>query len=520
MQTTVLHRLRAWSDQSPDAPAQGFKRDGRWQVLSVREFINRVFHLALFLEARGIQTGETGCILSYNCVEWVHLELALMLNRIKAAGLYPNSTAKEIQFVLEHTECTFLAVQNKSYWDRATDGGERVPKRLRLIIAFEGDASISPLAVTYEAALEEGKQLAKGKNFSDYLAALDPLAPAFIIYTSGTTGTPKGALISHDNLIFVTDAITERWNLPTADGILFSFLPLCHIAEQLHSVGVAISRRYLVNYCTAFENVGKEIAEVEPTLLLCVPRVWEKMVEGVQERLSKAPLAKKITARIAFAWGSRAPLFLQSLVFTPVKKGLGLMRASIAASGAAPLSIHVSDWFHSIGLEIFDTYGATEGGIICATVPGEVSTGTVGRPLRGCEVQIATDGEILAKGRNLFLGYFKDEALTKASMTDGWYHTGDLGTFTPEGLLKIIGRKKEIMKTSGGKMIAPVPIEEKLKEVPFISQVCLVGDNRKYLTALITLSESALKQLASEPQAIKDGVVTAQSLITRRRLTS
>lgn len=525
MSATVLHRLSDWSKATPHVPAQRYKVNGQWKTLTAREYMERVFHLALYLESCGIKPGEIGAILSYNCMEWVHMELALMLIRATSAGLYPNSTSKDIHYVLGHTAATMLTVQNKDYFKKITADGKELPAAIRLVIVFDGDTSISPKAVSYAKALEEGKKLSAGRTVDEFLAKIDPFALAFLVYTSGTTGNPKGAMLSHDNLTFTSDQIVNRWKLPFAGASLFSFLPLCHIAEKLHSIGVGISQRYMVNYCTKFENVATELCETEPSLLLCVPRVWEKMMEGVVSKLEKGTGVKKKLAVWALALGKRvnaakverksvSPLdalqypIADKLVLGKIRKALGLGKAFLLASGAAPLPAHVSRWFRGIGLEIVECYGLTEStGMVSITVLGTDCAGTVGKPLEGCEFKLGDDGEILSKGRHIFLGYLHDEVNTKATIVDGWLHTGDLGEWTPAGLLRIVGRKKEIMKTSGGKMIAPVPIEEKLKEANFISQVSLVGDNRKYLSALITLSESALNDLKGKAGATKDGVV-------------
>lgn len=531
MSSTVLHRLSDWAKATPHAPAQRYKAEGQWKSVTAREYMERVFHLALYLESCGMKPDDIGAILSYNCKEWVHMELAIMLIRGQSAGLYPNSMGKDIHYVLNHTGASILAVQNKEYFNKITAEGRTLPAVIRLVLVFDGDTSFSPKAISYEKALAEGKKLAGGRTVEEYLAKLDPFAPAFLIYTSGTTGNPKGAVLSHDNLTFTSDQIARRWKLPFVRGSLFSFLPLCHIAEKLHSIGVGITQRYLVNYCTKFENVGKELGETEPNLLLCVPRVWEKMVEGVVSKVEKGTGAKKQLALWALALGKRvndaklngrpvSPLDLLAypiadrLVLGKIRKALGLGRANLLASGAAPLPAHVSKWFRGIGLEILECYGLTETtGMVSITIPGVDCAGTVGKPLEGCEFKLGEDGEILTKGRHVFLGYLKDEVNTKEALEDGWLHTGDLGEWTTAGLLRIVGRKKDILKTSGGKMIAPAPIEDKLREPNFISQVCIVGDNRKYASALVTLSESAMNELKAKPGSTKDGTVVDEAML-------
>ena len=576
MSATIIHRLHDWAKDSPTAPAQKFRRGKDWVVLSAREYLERVFHLALYLESCGVGPGEVGNILSYNCAEWVHAELALMLVRARSAGLYPNSTTHDIHYILEHTRATVLAVQNKEYFAKIVAEGKTLPASVRVLIVFDGDTSISPKAISYENAIAEGKRLANGKRLEDYLAKLDPREGSFMIYTSGTTGNPKGALLCQDNLAFTSDLVTERWKLPFRNGSLFSFLPLSHIAEKLHSIGVGISRRYLVTFCTKFENVGKELPDASPTLLLCVPRVWEKMMEGVVAKVSADTSTKGKLARWALGVGERVarnkyanaghpaksasfrdsakeaakgavenhrrtdatgPIegksadgvgFLtqltdslalpiaDKLVLSKIRHALGLSNAELLASGASPLPAHVAKWFRILGLEIYECYGLTEStGVVSITLPGIECAGTVGKPLAGCEFRLAEDGEIQSKGRHIFLGYLNDEKNTSETLQDGWLHTGDLGAWTNEGLLRIVGRKKEIMKTSGGKMIAPVPIEEKLKEAQLVSQVALVGDNRKYLTALVTLSEAALADLHAKKGAFRDGVLVDAPTIAK-----
>jgi long-chain acyl-CoA synthetase len=523
---TVLHRLSQWAETDPNAPAQRYKKDGAWKILTAKEFWDRTFHLALYLESRGMSPSKIGAIFSYNCPEWVHSDLAFMLLGAKSTGLYPNAAQKDISYILNQTEAAVLAVQNKEYLQRITGtrGENPISDRIEMVLVFDGDTSVHPKAVAYEKAVEEGRKIAstQGKKKSDYLAKVDPNAPAFIIYTSGTTGSPKGALLSHDNLVYTSDRVAQYWRLPMADGTLFSFLPLCHIAEKLQNVGVGISRHYTVNFCTKFENVAAELAEVQPTLLLCVPRLWEKMMEGVLAKVKKGTGLKKKLAVWALGVGSRAAeakysgrtagfldkvqlKLADKLVLSKVRHALGLGRVELLASGAAALAAHVSKWFRCLGLEILEDYGQTEStGVICMTESGVESAGTVGKPVPGMEVRLADDGEILTRGRHVFKGYYKNDAETAHVLEGGWLHTGDLGEIDDRGLMRIKGRKKEILKTSGGKMIAPLPIEESLKAFSEIGQVCVVGDGRKYISALITLSEFKLVELKGR-NSVLDG---------------
>ncbi len=536
--STILHRLAAWADSDPNSTAQAVKENGQWTPISAREFRDHVYWLALFLESRGMTSQDTATIFSYNSPQWVHMDLAPHLLGARSAGIYPNSTPKDILYVLDHTESRFFAVQNKDYFKRMVNEKSKIsmPERIELILVFDGDTSISPKAVAYELAIEEGKKLAKKKKFSDYLNRVDPHAGLFMIYTSGTTGNPKGALLSHDNLIYTVGLAVKHWDLPLGSGgSLFSFLPLCHVAEKIQNVGVSICQRYTVNYCTQFDNVAIELPEVQPTFLLCVPRVWEKMMEGVMKKVDGSPEVRKRLAYWAFDVGARAAerkyatssvhlieslkgwlewQLADRLVLSKIRRGLGLANSQALASGAAALSSGVSMWFRSIGLEINEDYGQTEStAVICMTQRGVDCIGTVGAAVEGIEVKIAEDGEILTRGRHVFKGYFKDEVATAQTLFDGWLHTGDLGEKDSKGLIRIRGRKKEILKTSGGKMIAPLPIEEALKSSSMISQVCMVGDGRKFLAALITLSESKLAELSQTNGTLKEVVITAPKVV-------
>lgn len=528
---TVIHRLSNWADADPSAIAQRFKKNGSWEPITAREYMDRVFHMALYLESKGFTEKDIACILSYNCPEWVHVDLAAMLLRGKSTGIYPNSTGKDIHYILNHTEASVLAVQNKEYFTKVTAEGKTLPESVKLVIVFDGDTSVSPKAVAYKDAIQEGKRIAAGKKLGDYTGKLSANDAAFIIYTSGTTGNPKGAMLSHDNLVFTSDLASRYWKLPMGGGSMFSFLPLCHIAEKLQTVGVGISQRYAVSYCTRFENLSPELVEVQPTLLLSVPRLWEKMMEGVQTKVRNSEGAKKKLATWALAVGARVaeakysnrfpnPLDLvqlqlaDKLVLSKVRHAMGLGKAQMLASGAAALAPHISKWFRCLGLEILEDFGQTEStGVICMTQPGVESAGTVGKPVPGIEVKLADDGEILTRGRHVFVGYYKDEENTRATLEGGWLHTGDLGEINERGLMKIRGRKKEILKTSGGKMIAPLPMEERLKAADIISQVCIVGDGRKYLSAIITLTEPVLTELQKKPGSLSDTTITDGEII-------
>jgi len=510
--STLLHRLARWAESTPSHVAQTYKEGGVWKEITAREYCDRVYFLALYLESQGFTANDITCIYSPNNPQWVHLDLGTILLGAKSAGVYPNSTPREVEYILGHTEAKVLGVQNKELFDKI-----KVPASVEKIIVFEGDASFSSKAVSYREALSAGEKLAKSaRKLDDYLGKLNPNEGQYIIYTSGTTGTPKGAMLSSDNFCYTSDRVSDFWKLPKS-GSLFSFLPLCHVAEKIHSLGVGITNRYTTHFATKFENVATELPEVQPTLLLCVPRLWEKMMEGVINKVARGKGAQKTMAEWALGVGERVAVakfsgkfanpfdliqlkLADKLVLSKIRSALGLGHANLLASGAAALPPHVAKWFRILGFEIYEDFGQTEStGVICMTEPGVEASGTVGKPVPGMEVKLGSDGEVLTRGRHVFKGYFKNPEATAETILDGWLHTGDLAEIDPKtGLMRIRGRKKEILKTSGGKMIAPLPLEERLKASPLIGQVCMVGDGRKYLSALITLSETKMEELKGQ----------------------
>jgi long-chain acyl-CoA synthetase len=534
--STILHRLQSWASEEPNSISMRYKKNGHWTDVTAKEYRDHVFYLALYLESIGFTSSDTSAILSYNKPEWVEMDLAPLLIGGKSAGLYPNASFKDVDYILNLTEAKVLAVQNEEYFNKLKDENQKlsIPASLEKIIVFEGSSDFSPLAISIKDALAEGKKISANKDITDYLSKLNPKDGAFMIFTSGTTGNPKGAILSHDNLVFTTDLSIKFWELPFKQGKCFSFLPLCHIAEKMQNVGVGVCNRYTISYCSGFDSIAAELPDVRPTVLLCVPRLWEKMMEGVNSKISQATGVKKVLADWAFAVGSRVaqakyakktpnPLdlvqlhFANKLVLGKIKEKLGLDLVEMAASGAAALNPEVAKFFRILGIEIREVFGQTEStGVICMTQVGEDSLGTVGKAVPGLDFKIADDGEILSRGRSVFVGYLKnDEATKEAVDSEGWLHTGDLGVVNDRGLVVIRGRKKEIMKSSGGKMVAPLPIEENLKISSIISQVCMVGDGKKYFSALITLNEDLVNKIESEKLEIKESVLQDKNILNQ-----
>jgi long-chain acyl-CoA synthetase len=347
------------------------------------------------------------------------------------------------------------------------------------------------------------------------LGLVEPGDVAIMVYTSGTTGPPKGAMIKHEHVLSMVKAMGQVVGQDEKDEIV-SYLPLCHVAERMLSVGLPLHSGATVNFAESVDTVTMAMTEVFPTFFFAVPRIWEKMMAGIMIKMKDASRLKKLAYGICMPIGKQVaemrlanrpiPLWLRigygvayMALLRHLRKELGLLRVRIALSGAAPIAPEVLKFHQSLGVPVMELYGLTEEtGVATSNSPGDVKLGTVGKPLPGVELKIAEDGEILVKCNHVFAGYWKDPEATVRTIRNGWLYTGDVGEVDEEGRLTITDRKKEIIITSGGKNIAPSEIENRLKCSPFINEAIVVGDGRHYLTALIQIEYDNVAKWAQE----------------------
>ncbi len=506
---TILHLLKKWADERPDDIAQVYKQDGRWIDVSIRKMSQSIENLASHFKSKGLEKGDTVGIFAYNTPEWTHCQLAVELVGGIPFGIYPNASSKDISNNLLVTMPKFLIVEDQAYFERVPE----IPECVEEIFVMKGPSDFS------DRASSLGELIAVANDSVDFsfnkaLAKLNKDTPALIVFTSGTTGMPKGAVLSHENLVFPTEMTAQAWGI-TNYATSFSFLPLCHIGGQVQTITTGIIKRNKMYFCTGFTNIAEEFREIQPNLCFSVPRVFEKMQEGIEQKLKSSPFA----AQKLFGWAfsvtekvtelkiqnaqigiiDRIEFRLAQPFIEKIKKAVGFGNCLCAAAGSAKVSVSTKKWFRKLGIDIQEMYGQSEsGGPVSITFPGKSDPRTVGYPLPGTQCRIAADGEIQVKGPNVFLGYFKNLQATAETLKDGWLATGDLGEINKKGELKIIGRKKEIIKTSGGKMIAPSPIESNLERNDMIEQACLVGDNRKYISALLTINPQAKSKYSGE----------------------
>lgn len=495
------------------------KEYGIWHDISWNEYFNNAGYIGCALISMGLEKGECVSILGDNSVEWVIIDMGVQCAGGVSAGIYSTNAWPEVEYVIENSDSKFLFLENEEQLDKWINFKDKTPRLKKVIVwDLEGLRDFEdPMVMTYQDFLEEGKRFFEknpdsiDKRMQDVTA--DDLS--VLIYTSGTTGPPKGAMLTHRNVTWMGQAIIKDNPIYENDEVL-SFLPLCHIFERIFSVFAHLSHGYTVNFIESLDTVNDNMREISPTVGYAVPRIWEKYLSAVYIKMSDATWFKKFVFSLALTIGKKraslrmnfkpVPVYLDILyrimyliVFAKLKERLGFDRLRIAYSGAAPISPDVLHFFQSIGVNLVEGYGQTEGtGVTCVSRADKVKFGTVGPPLQGTKLKIADDGEILVNSPSVFKGYYKDPDSTKEALKDGWLYSGDIGELDEDGYLKITDRKKDIIVTSGGKNITPQYIENKLKFSPYINDAVIIGDKRKYVTCLIMIDEDNVVKYAQD----------------------
>ena len=512
---TIPLRLQNQGRQNSDRIAYRVREsNGTWTSTNYGEYARQVHDAAKAMIGLGFEPGQKACILGFNRPEWVIADVATMMAGGVPAGIYTTCSATEVQYIIDHADAPIVFLENEGQWDKVVAERDNLPKLKYAVMMKGSKVADDPLAMSWEEFLAKGE----GVEDSAVEARLEGLKAdesATFIYTSGTTGPPKAVMLSHKNLTFTADVAVEIVGLSSGDHNL-SYLPLSHIAEQMFSLHGPITAATYISFAESIEKVPDNLKEVQPTIVFGVPRIWEKMHAKVGTSLAAATGVKKRLVDFAISTGNdvvalrnqgKEPAGLlafkyriaNKLIFSKVKPLMGLSNARVCVSGAAPIAKEVLQFFAGLDLTIHEVYGQSEDtGPTSFNTPGRTRYGTVGPAVPGVEVKIADDGEILVRGDNVFLGYYKNQEATDETLIDGWLYSGDLGEFDGDGFLKITGRKKEIIITAGGKNIAPKNIEGALKNLPLVSQAVVIGDRRKFLSALITLDPEALEAFAAD----------------------
>ena len=502
----IPHRFLRQATVRPSAIAYQAKVSGRWQPTTWKTFVEQVRTAARALMSLGFPRGGTVAILGFNRPEWVILDHAAMLAAGAPAGIYTTCSPEEVQYIVHHSEAHVVLVEDASQLAKIKAKRDEMPL-CKHIVMMRGATATGADVLTWDDFLAKADGTTEAQ-LDERIDTIEQADLATMIYTSGTTGPPKGVMLSHHNLAWTARTLIALGSGTDTD-VSLSYLPLSHIAEQMATVHMPATAGSVVYFAESIEKLGDNLKDARPTVFFGVPRVWEKFHAALSGKLAEVTGAK---AKL-IAWarkvctdvnahrdrGATVPRLLDlqyrlvtKLVITKLKTALGFDRARSLISGAAPIAPDVLEFFASLDLPIREIYGQSEDtGPTSFNLPGKTKLGTVGPPLPGLECKIAEDGEILIKGPNVFLGYYKEPEATAESLKDGWLCSGDLGAFDREGFLTITGRKKEIIITAGGKNIAPKNIEAAIKQSPIIGEAVVIGDRRKFLTALVTLSEAA-----------------------------
>ncbi len=496
----------------PEDPAIMRKVDGAYRQTIWREHGRIVELIAGGLLNLGLSAGENVAIMSQTRAEWAWADIAILSCGDVTVPVYPTLSEIEVSYLLDHSNSVGIFVENRSQLVKILSA-PNLPEKLRFIILMEGelDRTHEKLRLlSFADILADGEVYLKAhpEVLPKRIEEIEPKQLATIVYTSGTTGIPKGAMLLHSNLYAVCKAISEAGPFFDND-LMLSFLPLSHVFERITSHFFVIYRGLTVAYAESLDSVPHNMLEVKPTVMVGVPRFFEKAYQRIQLEIRNLPKAQQYLIRWALALGKRAYKYRHTysstnsivnhiydtelrvadrLVFSKIRRRFG-GRLRCMISGAAPLSEEVQTFFDIIGLPIVEGYGLTETAAPAfCNLPNDNHFGTVGPALPGVQVKIAEDGEIMLKGPTIFPGYYKNDEATKEAFEDGWFLTGDIGEINSQGMLKIRDRKKDIIITAGGKHIAPQYLESLFKGDPLISHVFTYGDRRKYVSALITLN--------------------------------
>lgn len=519
-QDTTPKLFRKRCQDLGDRTAMREKTFGIWRSFSWNDYYNRARDIGLGLMSLGLKRGEVVSILSEDNKEWMYIDMGVQCAGGICSGVYTTDSARQLEYLVNNSDSRFLFVENDEQLDKFLEVRAAMPGLIKVIVIDrEGLHDFSDPHILFLDELYKIGEAYRGEHPDAFEASIEATKPedtAMLVYTSGTTGMPKGAMIGHGNLIYsVSAGYRDAPTFATDDQICF--LPLCHILERVFSVNASIAAGSTINFAESPETIFDNLQEVSPQTFVAVPRLWEKIYSQVSLRINDATglqkwaYAQAIKAGAARAaalgegkdqsFGARLTFaFWDVVLLQNLRRMIGMDRLRRGASGAAPISPELLQWYASIGVPVLEGYGMTESaGVIAINAMDSNKTGTVGQPLPGAQIRIAEDGEVQYKAGNVFQGYWQNPEKTAETFTeDGWLRTGDVGRMDNEGYLTITGRLKDIIITAGGKNITPAEIENRLKFSPYISDAVVIGDKRKFLTCLIMIDQENVEKFAQD----------------------
>ena len=518
-QDTLPKLFRHVAAERGDKVAMREKHLGIWRAISWREYHDSARHVGLGLVALGLRPGDVVSIIADNGPEWLFTDLGTLSVGGVTNGIYTTDSARQVEYIVNDSSTRFFFAENEEQLDKILDVRARCPQLVKIFVFdMEGlhgftDEQVMPLPALLELGARYDRE--HPGAFDRMVEIARPEDLAILVYTSGTTGPPKGAMLSHRNILFqlgYSDFIAE---LREGDQQL-SFLPLCHIAERTFSVFNPLRTGATVNFAESIDTVPENIREVAPALFFAVPRIWEKFYSAVALRMREATALGRLAYRWAIGVGMRmaerriaggrpgAGLRLlyraaDFLVLDNIRRSMGLHRTRGAATGAAPIAPELIKWYMALGIDMREVYGQTENCGLATAMPADrIKLGTVGVARPDTQVRISPQGEILLKGPHVFLGYLNQPERTAETVVDGWLHTGDVGHMDDDGFVTITDRMKDLIITAGGKNITPSEIENQLKFSPYIADAVVIGEARRFLSCLIMIDHETVAQFAQE----------------------
>jgi len=490
-----------------------YKENGRYVPVSSQELYDRIRHISMGLRGLGFAPGDKLALLSENRPEWVMTDFAVLGAGGVTVPIYPTLTPEQIRYIIDDSEAKIVVCSSPELRAKVEAVRSSLP-RVAHFLTLEASAPAGFRA--FSEILQNGRaaDAADPGAFEKTVAAVRPDDVASIIYTSGTTGVPKGVMLTHRNFFSNSKALDAVTDFNVKDTIL-SFLPLSHVLERMTTFSF-LYKGCTIGYAESIDTVAQNLVEVRPTIMVSVPRLFEKLYARIMDSILSGPALK----RKIFFWALQGGLeasrkaqkrtaavfprdslrlrLAQKLVFSKILEKTG-GRVKFFVSGGAPLSRDIAEFFHAIGLVILEGYGLTETApVVACNTFTKLRFGTVGPVVPGVEARIASDGEILVRGENVMKGYFKKETETAEALAGGWFHTGDIGHLDADGFLVITDRKKDLIVTAGGKNVAPQPIENLLRQSPYIGQAVVVGAGRKFISVLIVPNFEKLRAYARE----------------------
>lgn len=515
MSDTICAKFLEVTERQANKTAILYSKKGQWLETTWSAYLENVERIAAGLHQSGVKTGDRVAILANTRPEWAYCDMAILGLGAVTVPIYPNSTPEDMTFILSDSKARVLIVDNATVAGRLRDGISSVKTVEKIVVldtpkAGSEDPAQIPLAKLADFGSAELSR--RPRLFKESALKVDADDVATILYTSGTTGRPKGVVLPHACIMSEVSEVFPLLGVSQRDRTL-TFLPFAHILGRIEIWG-HVFIGYQMAYAENIERIKDNMQSAQPTLLVAVPRVFEKIYNGILAQAEISPIRKKV-----FDWAisvgreisrykiDKQPVpvdlalkyqLAKKLVFDKLAEKMG-GRIRFAFSGGAPLSPRIAEFFHAAGLLLLEGYGLTETtAAITVNTPFDYRFGTVGKPIGEVKLKIAEDGEILVKSKKVMREYYHDDEATNASLKDGWFHTGDIGELSPEGYVRITDRKKDLIKTAGGKYVAPQKLENLLKANPYVNQVHIHGDQRKYVVALLTLNLDSVRTFADD----------------------